>query len=184
MAIHIQLNLIESMDSTTLHEQLAMWGAEASGTKVESLIADLSRILKMMNEQGLTRSKSQLAEWSMELGLETKATDTAKDMRRRIYGEINDRLEDGLREQAGGTNKPRKVTQKPKVISAEGMESPRKKNEETGEANGMAEDKMTTATNGMGTDKITMLVDGTTTLTETKVTPRPSRQWWSTEQHH
>ena len=31
---------------------------------------------------------------------------------------------------------------------------------------------MTTATNGMGMDKITMLVDGTTNLTETKVTPR------------
>ena len=35
----------------------------------------------------------------------------------------------------------------------------------------MVADKTTTATNGMGTDKTTMLVDGTTTLTETKVTP-------------
>ena len=104
--------------------------------------------------------------------METKATDTAKEMRRRIYGEINDRMEDGLRKQAGGTKKPRKVTQKPKVKSAEGMESPRTKNEETNEATRRAEDNTTTAINGMGTDKTTMLVDGTKTLTETKVTPK------------
>ena len=47
-------------------------------------------------------------------------------------------MEDGLREQAGGTKKPRKGIQKPKVKPTEGMESPRKHNEETREANGMA----------------------------------------------
>ena len=34
----------------------------------------------------------------------------------------------------------------------------------------MAENKITTATNGMGMNETTMLVDGTTPLTETKVT--------------
>ena len=57
-------------------------------------------------------------------------------------------MEDGLREQAGGT-----------------------KNEETKEANGLAEDKTTTGTNGMG------VVDGTTSLTETKKTISVDLQW-------
>ena len=92
------MNLIESMDSTTVHAQLAMWGAESSETNVESLGTDLSRVLKSINVQGLTLSKSQLEKWSKKLGLETRATDTTNEMRRRIYGEINDRMEDDLRE--------------------------------------------------------------------------------------
>ena len=111
------------MDLTTVHAHLAMWSTESSGTNLESLRADISRVLENMNVQGLTPSKSQLEEWSEKLGLEIKETDTANEMRRKIYEEINNRMENGLREQAGGTKKPRKVTQKPKVKSTEGMES-------------------------------------------------------------
>ena len=101
-----------------------------------------SRPLKDLGDdeqRGVVAVKESAGGWSMELGLETNATDTANGMRRRIYGEINDRMEDGLREHAGGTKKPKKVTQTPKVKSAEGIESPRKKNEEIGKANGMEE---------------------------------------------
>ena len=49
-------------------------------------------------------------------------------------------MEDGLREQAGGTKKLRKVTQKPKIKSPE----------ETTETNEIPENKITTATTEWG----------------------------------
>ena len=60
MAIHINLNLIEFINSTTMYAELAIRGAELSGTKLGPLGGELSRVLDRMSKDGLTLSKTQL----------------------------------------------------------------------------------------------------------------------------